>query len=63
MSITTYVVEQGLRLEIDPQLRKFSSKAVHHDSVLNGRTNETESMGDKGLFVFKTRDNASRRND
>ena len=50
MSITTYVVEQGLRLEIDPQLRKFSSKAVHHDSVLNGRTNETESIRDEGLL-------------
>ena len=61
--IATYVVEVGLRLEIDPQLSKFFSKAVHHNSVLNGRTNETEGIRDNGFFVFKTRDNAFRRND
>ena len=46
-------MEEVLRFDIDPQYSKlFSSIAVDHNSVLNGRTNESESIRDNGLLVL-----------
>ena len=51
--IATYIVEEVLRFEIDPQYSKlFSSIAVNHNSVLSGRTNESESIRDNGSLVL-----------
>ena len=48
----TYIVEEVLRFEIDTQYSKLSSGADDHKSMLNGGTNESESVRDKGLLVL-----------